>query len=86
MDMIEKQKIIKWINSWQSAGEALDKVKSAELKNYDYKNNEYMIDQMLQWACEYITPRLSSGLIEQQQLFKKLRKKKKHNKSGKDNI
>ena len=74
MDLIEKQKIIKWINSWQNAGEALSKVKNKELRNYNYKKNEYMIDQMLQWACEHITPRLSSGLIEQQRLFKKLRK------------
>ena len=41
-----------------------------------YEKNRKMLDQMLQYACENSTPRSSSGLVEQQRLFMKMKDKR----------
>jgi hypothetical protein len=75
MDRIKKQKIVKWVETWQRAGMALEQVKNDELKQYDYKKNALFIDEMLQWACDHGTTFTFSGLIEMQRIFQKLKSK-----------
>jgi hypothetical protein len=69
----EQEQIQRWVDTWQQAGEALKKIKRQELQQYDYIKNRPLIDRMLQWAYEHRTERLTSGLVEQQQWFMKLR-------------
>lgn len=66
-----------WIASWARAGKALKEIKRRELRAYDYQENKAVVDGMLQWACDHATPRLDSGLVEQQRFFKKLRNENK---------
>ncbi|MEW6606851.1 MAG: hypothetical protein AB1414_05260 [bacterium] len=70
-----KEEIRKWIKIWKIAGEALAKVKRNELQSYDYKKNQVIVNEMLQYACEHSKVRLNSGLVEQQQIFIKFREK-----------
>lgn len=63
----------RWVRTWQQAGPALQQVKRQELQSYDYAKNLAIIDDMLQWAYEHRTPRLTSGLVEQQYWFMKMR-------------
>ena len=65
----------KWVKNWQKAGKELDKIHKKELRDFDYKSNIQVIDSLLQYACEHATPRFTSGLVEQQRLFMKFRKK-----------
>ena len=70
------KKIEKWVNTWKKAGPALDEVKLKELRSVDYYNhNQALLNEMLRYAFEHREPRLSSGLIEQQKIFMKLKKK-----------
>ena len=62
-----------WIESWKRASDALKEVKQRELRAYDYEKNQAIVDGMLQWAFEHRKERLSSGLVEQQRLFMKMR-------------
>ena len=62
-----------WIQTWQQAGRALQQIKLHELRSYDYAKNLPILDDLLQWAYEHRTVRLTSGLVEQQRLFMKLR-------------
>ena len=71
----EKANIKKWVETWKSAGPVLEKIKREELLNFDYSKNRHIIDEMLQWACDHAEPRQTSGLVEQQRLFKKLKEK-----------
>lgn len=73
----EKTQIKKWVETWKSAGPALEKIKREELRKFDYSKNLHIIDEMLQWACDHAKPRLTSGLVEQQMLFKKMKEKLK---------
>lgn len=71
----EREKIGRWVKTWKRAGSALQKVKQQELHSYDYSKNWALVDSMLQWACDHRQPRLSTGLVEQQRLFMKLKGK-----------
>ena len=75
MDVKEKEDIKKWIKYWELAGIALKEVKKNELVSFNYAKNMELLDEMLQWAHENRTIRISSGLIDQQRLFVKLRYK-----------
>ena len=70
----DRQQIKKWVETWERAGRALDEVKRRELRAYDYFKNQAMIDEMLQWAVDHQEVRLTTGLVEQQRLFMKMRK------------
>ena len=62
-----------WVESWKRASAALKAVKRHELRTYDYAKNQAIVDGMLQWAFENRESRLTSGLVEQQRLFMKMR-------------
>ncbi len=63
----------RWIRTWQRAGAALKEIKRQELQSYDYAKNLPILDDMLQWAYKHRTTRLTSGLVEQQRWFMKMR-------------
>lgn len=65
-----------WVDTWKKASSSLQKIKLNELRasNY-YHKNQILLNDMLQYAFDHRTVRLSSGLIEQQQIFMKFHKK-----------
>ena len=66
---------LKWIRTWKRAGVALEKVRKRELRQFDYSGNQTLIDEMLQWACDHPRIRKTSGMVEMQRIFMKMRKK-----------
>jgi len=76
--MADSEKDIrKWIKAWRNASLSLRELKKNELRAGDYyEKNRKMLDEMLQYACENSTPRPSSGLVEQQRLFMKMKDKR----------
>jgi len=76
MKEVNREEIEKWIEIWEQAGSALNKVKLKELRATDYyTHNKIYLNEMLRYAFEHRIPRLSSGLVEQQQIFMKIKKK-----------
>jgi hypothetical protein len=65
------QNIAKWVDTWKQAAPALHAIRKKELSNFEYSSNYKLIDDMLQYACEHAVERTTTGLIEQQRLFKK---------------
>ncbi len=77
MEDSKRKEIEKWIETWEKAEFALDKVKLNELRADDYySQNQMLLNEMLQYAFEHREFRLSSGLVEQQKIFMKLKKQK----------
>lgn len=67
----------KWIDAWEKAGASLQEIKRNELQSDDYyQKNLPLLNQMLQYAFDHRTVRLSSGLIELQQILMKWYSKK----------
>jgi len=77
MKKSKRKEIEKWIETWEKAGSALDRVKLNELRaDGYYSKNQMLLNKMLQYAFEHRKLRLSSGLIEQQKIFMKLKKQR----------
>lgn len=72
---ISKENIQRWIDGWKREDQALLEIKRHELRAFDFEKNREWIDEMLQWAFEHRTIRTTSGLVEQQRLFMKMRDK-----------
>lgn len=71
----KRKEIEKWIQTWEKAGTALDRVRLNELRADDYySKNQMLLNEMLQYAYEHREISLSSGLVEQQRIFMKLKK------------
>jgi len=75
MEDSKRKEIEKWIETWEKAESALYNVKLKELRADDYySQNQMFLNEMLQYAFEHRKPRLSSGLVEQQKIFMRLKK------------
>ena len=69
-------RIKKWVEIWDKAELPLKKIKRSELQAPDYySRNRHVINALLQYAFEHSETRLTSGLVEQQRIFKKVREK-----------
>ena len=75
--IIKNKQTKKWVKTWKRAGTALDEIKQRELRAYDYNKNRKIIDEMLQWAHDHRKVRLTTGLVEQQRLFMKIKNREK---------
>ena len=73
MKTLPQKNAQQWVESWKRASVALKAVKRHELRTYDYAKNQAVVDEMLQWAFENRESRLTSGLVEQQRLFMKMK-------------
>ena len=69
----EREQIKKWVETWNRAGFMLKKIKRRELREFDYARHAVVVDEMLQWAHDNRKIRFSSGLVEQQKLFMKMK-------------
>ena len=69
----DQKQIKKWIETWKHAGAALKEIKRQELQSFDYEKNQAIIDEMLQWAHDHRKVRLTSGLVQQQRYFMKMK-------------
>ena len=69
----DEKNIERWVDDWRRVAPILKQIKEDEIRNADYDSQLPVLDSMLQWAVDHATPRPSSGLVEQQRLFKKLR-------------
>lgn len=63
----------RWVETWRRAGPALEAIQLRELRELSDEQRALQIDDLLRIACQFATPRLTSGLVEQQRLFQKLR-------------
>ncbi len=76
MGNLKKEEIKRWVDIWQKAGSSLEEIKFNELRSANYyKKNQALLNEMLKYAFEHRTVRLSSGLIEQQRIFMKYHQK-----------
>ena len=73
MTSAEKKLIQKWVNTWEGASGALELVKTKDLQtsNY-YERNRHILNDMLTYAVKHRKEKFSSGLVEQQRLFRLL--------------
>jgi hypothetical protein len=73
MNDTEKQQLKQWVETWKRAGPMLERVRYEELAAYRHEGNEHVVEELLEMGYNSAQPRRTSGLEEQQRLFRKLR-------------
>jgi hypothetical protein len=64
---------MRWMQAWRSAGEAIERVRRAELRSLDGRKALALLTGPADYRAEPRKPRATSGLVEQQRWFKKAR-------------
>lgn len=68
--MIEKR----FVETWKQAGPALERIRRRELADFDYAKKAAIVDSLLELGVRFGRRRRTSGLVEQQRLFRLLAK------------
>jgi len=70
-----------WVDRWRNVGPILEQLEKKALQAPDYQEGLVKLVPMLQWVCARAVPRETSGLVEQQRLFAKMRERMEREKS-----
>jgi hypothetical protein len=64
----------RWVQTWKSAGEAMEALRRKELRELDSYKTIALLCGPADYTREPFAPKPTSGLVEQQRLFSKLRR------------
>lgn len=70
----EREKILKWIECWRKAGPELERMRREDIRNADTSLAIEILADAFESALVHFPPRQDSGLVEQQRLFRRLKK------------
>jgi len=62
-----------WVDNWERVGPILEQIKAEELRKPNYHEELEGLLPMCDLACVQTEPQKTSGLVEQQRLFAKMR-------------
>jgi hypothetical protein len=73
MDKSQEQRIRQWVENWAQTGPLLEQLRAEEIRNSDTAAAiEQLSDAFESARCQWKPP-TTSGLVEQQRLFARLR-------------
>jgi hypothetical protein len=64
----------RWVQTWKNAGEAMEALRRKELRELDSYKTIALLCGPADYTREPFAPKPTSGLVEQQRLFSKLRR------------
>ena len=73
MDTKEAADLTRWVQCWQEAGPRLAEIRRGELQNLDTQQALLRLADAFESCRLHAPPRPTSGLVEQQAWFQKLR-------------
>jgi hypothetical protein len=72
--MDERELVRRWVATWEEAGPALEAIRRREIAEADNLEVLASLESVFNYALRNIPPRESSGLVEMQKWFAKLRR------------
>jgi hypothetical protein len=72
--MDEREAMIRWVETWKQAGPELEAIRRKEIEKIDTLESLAGLEDAFNYALRALPPRQSSGLVEMQRWFAKLRK------------
>ena len=72
--MDEREAIRRWVETWKEAGPQLEAIRHREIREADNLKVLAMLEPAFNHALRTMPPRPSSGLVEMQKWFAKLRR------------
>jgi len=73
MNKSEKENIRRWLAGWQTAGPVLEKLRAEAIRNSDTAAAIEQLSDAFESALLHYPPAATSGLVEQQRIFARLR-------------
>jgi hypothetical protein len=70
----EKDLIRRWVRTWQEAAPELERIRREELAAFRPDEHPQIVDAVLDLGFRLGPPRTDTGLVEQQRLFRKVRR------------
>jgi len=74
MDEREKQRVRQWIRNWEAARPVLERLRDEAIRNTDTAAAIEQLSDAFESARRHWMPPATSGLVEQQRWFAKLRR------------
>jgi hypothetical protein len=73
IDESEKERVRRWVRNWEAVGPVLARLRGEAIRNTDTAAAIEQLSDAFESARLHYQPPLTSGLVEQQRLFAKLR-------------
>lgn len=73
MDELEKENIRRWVAGWQKASIVLERMRTEAIRNSDTAAAIEQLSDAFESSLLHYQPPATSGLVEQQQIFARLR-------------
>ncbi len=74
MDEQERQRVRQWVRNWQEVGPILAQLREEEIRHTDTATAIEQLSDAFESARLHWKPPATSGLVEQQRLFARLRR------------
>ena len=74
MDKQQEQRVRQWIQNWEAVGPVLERLRDEEIRNSDTAAAIEQLSDAFESARRHWQPPATSGLVEQQRLFARLRR------------
>lgn len=71
----EKENLRAWVENWKRTGEVLEQMRREEIRNSNLADSIVLLSDACESALYLNPPQPTSGLIELQKLFSRVRKK-----------
>jgi hypothetical protein len=72
--MEERDAVRRWVETWQAAGPELEAIRRKEIETINVLESLAALEGAFNYATRTLPPRDSSGLVEMQKWFAKLRR------------
>jgi hypothetical protein len=72
--MDEREAMIRWVETWKQAGPELEAIRRKEIEKIDTLEELAALESAFNYATRNVPPNPSSGLVEMQKWFAKLRR------------
>jgi hypothetical protein len=73
MDKLEEKRVRQWVRNWEEAAPVLERLRDEAIRNSDTATAIEQLSDAFESARRHWTPPATSGLVEQQRWFSKLR-------------
>ena len=73
MDMQERRRMRQWVRNWQATGPVLERLRAEAIRNADTAAAIEQLSDAFESARRQCPPATTSGLVEQQRWFARLR-------------
>lgn len=70
----QKKQMLHWVKRWEKVGPFLENLRQEEAEQEDVQKTIELLDDAFRSALLHDPPEAASGLVEQQRLFKKVRR------------